>query len=89
MKYNFRPMFGICRGFACDVGACKFVASGQLQLTNHIKHTHGKDDEEDSISVSSDEEDVAKELKIVSKKKVQELVHTKKKASVISKLGKF
>ena len=89
MKYNFRPMFGICRGFACDVGACKFVASGQLQLTNHIKYTHGKDDEEDSTSVSSDEEDVAKEVKIVSKKEVQELVHTKKKSSVISKLGKF
>ena len=89
MKFDFRPMFGICRGFACDVGACKFVASGQLQLTNHIKHTHGKDDEEHSSSVSSDEEDVAKELKIVSKKKVQELVHFKKKASVISKLGKF
>ena len=88
MKYDFRPMFGICRGFACDVGACKFVASGQLQLTNHIKHTHGKDDEEDSTSVSS-EEDVAKEHKIVSKNKVQELVHTTKKSSVISKLGKF
>ena len=49
-------MFGICRGFACDVGACKFVASGQVQLTNHIKHTHGtKDDEDDSSAVSSDD----------------------------------
>ena len=47
MKYNFRPLFGICRGFACDVGACKFVASGQVQLTNHVKHTHGKNDDED------------------------------------------
>ena len=88
MKFDFRPLFGICRGFACDVGACKFVASGKLQLTNHIKHTHGKDDEECSTSVSSDEEDVAKELKTDIKTEVQDLVPAKK-SSVIPKLRKF
>ena len=88
MKYNFRPMFGICRGFACDVGACKFVASGKLQLTNHITHTHGIDEEVDSSAVSTDEEDVAKELKTDIKTGVQELVPTKK-SSVIPKLRKF
>ena len=46
-KYGFRPVLGICRGWACDAGLCKFVASSQAQLTAHTKHTHDREAEAD------------------------------------------
>ena len=88
MKYNFRPLFGICRGFACDVGACKFVASGQVQLTNHIKHTHGKnDDEDDSSALSSDEADAVEEFKKSDAAATE--IGLNRKSTVIAKLRTF